>query len=158
MRNALDSIPHALVSYAPDGGWAEGPGYWHYATSYTVYLLAALESALGTDFGLSSGRGFDRTGRFRIYFSGPAGKTFNYADAHDRTDPAPEMFWLAHKFSEPVYAWQEQRLLEAGGNPSALDLVWFSPQEAVSAAVQGEMPGGHGVLLRQALAHVGCGL
>ncbi|MCX2182782.1 NUDIX hydrolase family protein [Streptomyces sp. SKN60] len=37
----------------------------------------------------------------------------------------------------------------------ALDLVWFTPQEAASAAVQGEMPGGHGALLRQALAHVG---
>jgi ADP-ribose pyrophosphatase YjhB (NUDIX family) len=37
----------------------------------------------------------------------------------------------------------------------ALDLVWFSPQEAASPAVQSEMPGGHGVLLRQALAHVG---
>ncbi|RSS78273.1 DUF4916 domain-containing protein [Streptomyces sp. WAC06614] len=37
----------------------------------------------------------------------------------------------------------------------ALDLVWFSPQEAASTAVQMEMPGGHGVLLRQALAHVG---
>ncbi|MFG3343672.1 NUDIX hydrolase family protein [Streptomyces sp. NPDC048018] len=37
----------------------------------------------------------------------------------------------------------------------ALDLVWLSPQEAASPAVQGEMPGGHGVLLRQALAHVG---
>jgi hypothetical protein len=103
------------------------PGYWHYGTSYTVYLLAALESALGTDFGLSSARGFDRTGRFRIYFSGPSGKTFNYADAHDHTDPAPEMFWLAHRFAEPAYAWQEQRLLETGGNPNALDLIWFQP-------------------------------
>ena len=127
LQNALDSIPHALASYAPDGGWAEGPGYWHYGTSYTVYLLAALESALGTDFGLSSARGFDRTGRFRIYFSGPSGKTFNYGDAHDRTDPAPEMFWLARRFSEPVYAWQEQRLLETGGAPNALDLIWFQP-------------------------------
>ncbi|WP_086601908.1 NUDIX hydrolase family protein [Streptomyces swartbergensis] len=38
----------------------------------------------------------------------------------------------------------------------ALDLVWFSPREAVSEAVQSEMPGGHGVLLKQALAHAGC--
>src|SRR3954454_5707072 len=38
----------------------------------------------------------------------------------------------------------------------ALDLVWFSPQEALSPAVESEMPGGHGVLLKQALAHVGC--
>jgi ADP-ribose pyrophosphatase YjhB (NUDIX family) len=37
----------------------------------------------------------------------------------------------------------------------ALDLVWFTPQEAASPQVQQEMPGGHGVLLKQALAHVG---
>lgn len=38
----------------------------------------------------------------------------------------------------------------------ALDLVWFSPQEAASPLVQQEMQGGQGILLKQALAHVGC--
>jgi ADP-ribose pyrophosphatase YjhB (NUDIX family) len=38
----------------------------------------------------------------------------------------------------------------------ALDLVWFTPEEAASPLVQQEMPGGQGVLLKQALAHVGC--
>ncbi|WP_196442320.1 NUDIX hydrolase family protein [Planomonospora sp. ID67723] len=38
----------------------------------------------------------------------------------------------------------------------ALDLVWFTPQEAASPLVQQEMTGGQGVLLKQALAHVGC--
>ena len=38
----------------------------------------------------------------------------------------------------------------------ALDLVWFTPQEASSPLVQQDMPGGQGVLLKQALAHVGC--
>ncbi|MUL42583.1 DUF4916 domain-containing protein [Streptomonospora sp. PA3] len=37
----------------------------------------------------------------------------------------------------------------------ALDLVWFSPEEAAGEGVQQEMSGGQGVLLRQALAHVG---
>ncbi|WP_221349963.1 NUDIX hydrolase family protein [Streptomyces beigongshangae] len=37
----------------------------------------------------------------------------------------------------------------------ALDLVWFSPEEAASPMVLNEMPGGHGALLKQALAHVG---
>jgi ADP-ribose pyrophosphatase YjhB (NUDIX family) len=37
----------------------------------------------------------------------------------------------------------------------ALNLVWFSPEEAASPVVQQEMPGGQGVLLKQALAHVG---
>ncbi len=106
VRNALESLPHALAAYGPDGGWAEGPGYWHYGTSYAAYFLAALESALGTDFGMSAARGFDHAGRFRIYCSGPSGKTFNYADAHDRVEAAPEMFWLARRFMETVYAWQ----------------------------------------------------
>lgn len=38
----------------------------------------------------------------------------------------------------------------------ALDLVWFTPEEAASPMVQDEMAGGQGVLLKQALAHVGC--
>jgi ADP-ribose pyrophosphatase YjhB (NUDIX family) len=38
----------------------------------------------------------------------------------------------------------------------ALDLVWFTPEEASSALVQQEMPGGQGILLKQALAHSGC--
>ncbi|GAA0924639.1 NUDIX hydrolase family protein [Nonomuraea longicatena] len=37
----------------------------------------------------------------------------------------------------------------------ALDLVWFTPEEAASPAVQQEMTGGQGVVLKQALAHVG---
>ncbi|MER5380893.1 NUDIX hydrolase family protein [Streptomyces sp. NBC_00647] len=37
----------------------------------------------------------------------------------------------------------------------ALDLVWFSPEEVSSSVVADDMPGGQGVLLRQALAHVG---
>ncbi|MER6824486.1 NUDIX hydrolase family protein [Streptosporangium sp. NPDC000563] len=38
----------------------------------------------------------------------------------------------------------------------ALDLVWFTPEEASSPVVQQEMLGGQGLLLKQALAHVGC--
>ena len=128
IRDALESLPRALAAYAPDGGWAEGPGYWHYGTSYAAYFLAALESALGTDFGLAATRGFDHAGHFRIYSSGPSGKSFNFADAHDRVEAAPEMFWLSRRFLEPVYAWQEERILETGGTSGALDLIWFQPE------------------------------
>ena len=37
----------------------------------------------------------------------------------------------------------------------ALDLDWFTPEEAVSAKLRREMTGGHDRLLRLALAHVG---
>lgn len=38
---------------------------------------------------------------------------------------------------------------------NALDIAWFSPEEAASEAVAEEMTGGQDVLLRQALAHCG---
>jgi ADP-ribose pyrophosphatase YjhB (NUDIX family) len=37
----------------------------------------------------------------------------------------------------------------------ALDLTWFTPEEAVSADVRNQMTGGHDRLIRLALAHVG---
>ena len=128
LRYALRSIRLAMASYAPDGGWPEGPGYWHYATRYTVYFLAALETALGTDFGLSAAPGFEQAGRFRVYFCGPAGKTFNYADAGDAIGGAEEMFWLARRFKQPVYAWHQQQRLASGTAPDALELVWYQRQ------------------------------
>ncbi|MDQ2899763.1 MAG: heparinase II/III family protein [Acidobacteriota bacterium] len=151
LKYALESIPRAISSYAPDGGWPEGPAYWHYATRYTVCMLAALDSALGSDFGLSNIKGFDKAGRFRVYFSGPVGKTFNFADARDEIEAAPEMFWLARRFNQPVYAWQEQQAIEKShredreGTP--LDLVWYQrdarppggiawPLDAIFAGVQ----------------------
>jgi hypothetical protein len=126
VKQSVESIQLAMASYAPEGGWAEGPGYWQYATSYNVYYLAGLQTALGTDFGLSSLPGFDHAGDFRVYFQGSAG-TFNYADAHSPAGTAPEMFWLAKRFSQPVFAWDELRHLVAGDRPLALDLVWYQP-------------------------------
>lgn len=37
----------------------------------------------------------------------------------------------------------------------ALEVTWFSPEEAASDAVAAEMEGGRGTLVRQALAHLG---
>jgi len=125
VASALRSVPKAMASYAPDGGWAEGPGYWDYATRYNVYFLAALESALGTDFGLSKMEGFDKAGLFRIYSIGPFDESFNFADAHAGGGHASEMFWLARKFDQPLYAWYERQCTRL---PEAWDLLWFDPR------------------------------
>ena len=123
---ARASIVRAMRSYEPEGGWNEGPGYWHYATRYNVYYLAALASALGTDLGLIQEMpGFTRAGDFRLYFCGPIGRTFNYADAGDRSGRAAEMFWLARTLDKPRYAWHERA---CDGRPDALDLLWFDPR------------------------------
>jgi hypothetical protein len=125
LTEARQGIVHALRSYAPDGGWAEGPGYWHYATRYTVYYLAALESALGTDLGLKALPGLSKAGDLRVHATGPVELTFNYADARAAAGRAAEMFWLARAFDRPLYAWHER---QCGGEPDAFDLLWFDPR------------------------------
>jgi hypothetical protein len=129
LQRALVSIQLPMKEFAPDGAWIEGPGYWNYATSYNCYLLASLQSALDTDFGLSRMPAFDKTGMFPIYITGPFGHTFNYADGGEEAIVAPQMFWLANTFNRPQYA-DYQRKLSRG---TALDLLWQRPFPTNSA-------------------------
>lgn len=121
VHDALASIPLAMNSYAPDGAWGEGPGYWNYATTYNVVMLAVLESALGSDFGLSKMAGFADTGLFPIYMLGPSGRLFNFEDSGDRLGRVDPMFWLAERFNRPVCTW----FAANQGRPSAMAMVWY---------------------------------
>ena len=131
LHDALVSIQLPMVRFAPDGAWDEGPGYWNYATFYNVTFLAGLESALGTDFGLSQIPGFSECGTFPFYMSSPNGHQFDFADCHDGRDgDMPQLFWLAKKFNRPEYAAFGQQV--AGG--SAQEMIWYVPSspEALS--------------------------
>ncbi|MBN2473604.1 MAG: heparinase II/III family protein [Pirellulales bacterium] len=122
---AAHSVQLAMDDFAPAGAWAEGPGYWNYATRYNAYMLAGLETALGTDFGLSRFPGFSVTGDFRIHTTGPTNRLFNFADGGDRAGQAAQVFYLARKFDNPLYAWHERERI---GGSSALHLWWFDPR------------------------------
>jgi hypothetical protein len=76
LEAALRSIQLAMTEYGPDGAWGEGPGYWGYATSYNVDFLASLETACGTDFNLSTIKGFSEAGTFPIFTVGPSANHF----------------------------------------------------------------------------------
>ena len=125
VHQAVQSVQLAMAEFAPDGACGEGPGYWNYATSYNVYMLAGLESALGTDFGLSQFPGFSTTGDFRIHFVTPTRLAFAFADGSSGMGQAPQMFWLARKFDRPLFAWHER---EYAGGASAVALWWFDPR------------------------------
>ncbi|MHC4442096.1 MAG: heparinase II/III domain-containing protein [Planctomycetota bacterium] len=127
IEKAVESIRLPTKTLTPDGGWYEGPGYWNYAMSYTAYYLAAMHTALGTDFGLHQSPGLAETGLFRIHCIGPTNLTFNYADASTKAGPgnAVPMFYFARIFDNPVYAWHQRRHWQG---PNALDLLWFDPR------------------------------
>ena len=102
IRRALVQVPATMLRiYAPNGAYAEGPGYWAYGTEFNALLIAALESALGSDFGLLSVPGFNRTGEFIAATVAPTGKVFNYADCAERIGIEFARIWWANRFRRP---------------------------------------------------------
>lgn len=130
LHTGLNSVQTAMGEFAPDGACIEGPGYWHYATRYQIALLAALQSALGTDFDLATFPGVAQTGWFPLHITSPIGQTFNYADGGSGKIYAPQLFWLARRFQQPVWAGYQART----PRPQALDVLWYSPDQADPAA------------------------
>ena len=125
---AIEYLPYALKCYGPDGVWGEGPGYWGYATDYTVYGISAMQTALGSDFGLTKLPGMNLTGYFPIYSAGPTGYMLNYADAGEKSKlGAPhDDFWLAgvynnNHFSDFVIDQLETR------TANVYDVIWYRP-------------------------------
>jgi hypothetical protein len=126
---AVRSLPRAIKSYGPDGAWGEGPGYWSYATHYTAYGLAALQSALDNDFNLLQIEGLAEAGDFPIYTAGPTGLYFNMADIGEKSSrrTLPCLFWLARTFDKPFYAYDERAVL-AKHRASPQHVVWYMPE------------------------------
>ena len=116
------SIRKSLDQYEPDGAWMEGPSYWNYGSRYAVYLLAALDSALGTDFRLSDHSGIAAAGDFRVYCCGPSGRMFNWGDASEPAGRASQMFWFARRYRKPLYSWFERQV---GTPPDPWALLWY---------------------------------
>ncbi|MHC4250061.1 MAG: heparinase II/III domain-containing protein [Planctomycetota bacterium] len=125
---AVEGLPKAIATYAPDGAWPEGPGYWNYATRYTVYGLEAMKTALGTDYGLSKMDGFLDAGLFPLYGSGPSGLWLNYADCGEngRRGNLPVFFWFAREGGHDLLARAEVEMMEGRG-ARATDVVFYEP-------------------------------
>lgn len=98
---ARERIGNGLAPYAPDGVYPEGPSYWAYGTSYQVLMIAALESALGTDLGLAARDGFLESAGFVLQGTGPGGRYYNFADGREGGGLNGAMFWFARKLGDP---------------------------------------------------------
>ncbi len=128
-----ETLPVAMEAYEPDGAYPEGPVYWGYGTRFNVLILAALESALGWDFGLADRPGFRRTALFRLHVQGPTGLSFNYADGQAQLGADPGLAWLGRHYGLAVVESECRRQLaaelEQKPNPAdrflATHALWF---------------------------------
>lgn len=112
VHRAVNKVQIAMHEYEPDGVYPEGPGYWGYGTTYNVLLLAALESALGTEFGLSQKEGFSQGPYYYLHVTGPSGDYFNYPDSGLHKSFMPVVYWFAREYDDPSLSWTENRMLD----------------------------------------------
>ncbi len=108
VERAINYLPYAGAAYAPDGTYAEGPGYWSYGTSYHVILVDALRSVFGTTCGLEKFPGFLKTPDFMAQMISPSGLNYNYSDSHLGRDASePAMMWFARAIGKKDIAAEE---------------------------------------------------
>ena len=112
IEKCMETNPKAMVGYGPDGGYPEGFGYWGYGTSFQVMLIAALESAFGTDNGLSQAPGFKKSARFMQYMTAPSGDCFCFSDSPVEAECNMMMFWFAGKEKDLSLLWIERQYLD----------------------------------------------
>lgn len=111
---AINSNRMAMSMYSPDGNYPEGPGYWEYGTVFQALMLTALRTALGTEFGISTARGFDKTARYILFTTGATGLCYNYYDCTTFNSDHPALWYFADRFSEPSLLYHEVANLKSG--------------------------------------------
>ena len=99
-------------AYGDDGAYPEGYIYGGYGTTMNVMLLAALEKAFKSDFGLLQARGFLKTPYYLENMIAPSGDTFNYSDESQESEVQPAMFWFSDRLKDPSLLWEERRFLK----------------------------------------------
>lgn len=101
LRLARAGIANGLAPYSPAGVYPEGPSYWAYGTTYQVLMIAALESALGTDWDLCRSPGFLPSAGGVVLLTGPTGLSYNFFDGGEKRSLEPATFWFARRLDDP---------------------------------------------------------
>ncbi len=141
VRHAALSVPIAMRHFAPDGGGVEGVTYWNYGSRYNVLMLDALETALGTDFGLRTVTGFEASGLYPIHMSGADRTTFNFADCGSTGASAAQHLWMGRVYGRPEFTrFRLDALRDDGRGGGVADLLWYDP--AASARPAPPLPSG----------------
>lgn len=115
-------------SYATDGGYPEGPGYWGYGTSYSIFGMSSMMGATGTMYGFENAPGF----RESFYYINAVGTgalgTWNYHDAGVGTTSSEYFFWFAAQTGDGgIGALRYNSINDAKSTPSLWDLMWYDP-------------------------------
>ncbi|MBQ4106065.1 MAG: heparinase II/III family protein, partial [Lentisphaeria bacterium] len=99
IQRAIRRLPVSMrASYSPNGSYPEGPGYWGYGSEFNSVLIALLDHAFGTNFGLADIPGWSTTGNYMAAVTAPSGDAYNYSDGGARVVPILPWFFLESRY------------------------------------------------------------
>lgn len=127
LTEVLEHVRPTIGMFAPEGGYAEGIGYWGYTNKYYGYLIGSLITATGDDYGYTDAPGLRNTVPYLLAMNG-AVSTFNYHDTGRGKSGANShtLFW-AKNYNEPGWAQPRvQSILSTGGELH--DLLYYEPE------------------------------
>ena len=123
---AFDDTYEAVRAFyaEQDGTYSEGVGYWSYATRYLSFYSSGLQTAAGTDFGLTDWIGLARSPYFLLSMSSPNYIGFNFGDAMESKITSPLFSWCAARFNDPALYAIRRKDIEAGKS-DYIDVLYF---------------------------------
>lgn len=126
LANAIRTMRTGLGSFAPDGGWIEGPSYQAYAMDHVAIALDTLQKMCGFDFRLSAVPGLQRTGLYRALAAGNGKTIFDIGNSYSVNETHAFMYWLAREFSKPSYAaYESSRVSRLNARSTPYHILWF---------------------------------
>jgi hypothetical protein len=108
------AMPSLLERYADDGAFKADVVNWQRNTEATVLLSAALESAVGSNLGAASNKGFMLTPTLMTHLVAPSGKTFNFYGVGERAVAEPVKYWFARHNAQPWLLNLDEQLAAEG--------------------------------------------
>lgn len=102
LEKAIRSTEYSLKNLYPDGAWVESATYWEIVAKALSYIFGTLDNVYGTDFGLSSFPGVEKTGAQFLSINAPLGR-YNYHDANESPTWAPMCMMVFGKYFNQRY-------------------------------------------------------
>ncbi|MBA4139636.1 MAG: heparinase II/III family protein, partial [Segetibacter sp.] len=104
LQYAVKNTPNLLESFAPEGVFNEGPGYWSYNGMYMALFFDNLKRNIHNDYGLPNMKGINNTAHFYTSIIGPAREPYNFGDASEHFDYSGTFFLLSKLYHQPEIA------------------------------------------------------
>ena len=118
-------------SYAPDGGYPEGSGYWDYGTRYTSQFLQTMYNACGTDQSYIDFPGFAESFYYSVYVGTTRVGCWNYHDNGETPGLVTTQLtpWAAMRLNDKnLAASYIQRYMVDAATTHAYALLFYEPE------------------------------